>query len=131
MARLAPLAGGDNENEIEEPQVHGMTWDARVQVVADEETWIVITDSVGNLIFSGILKPGDMILIPNQEDVVMAAGITGALSIVVDGVEVKSSGPKAAAVTNLSLSAEQLLADEFLAEVALVPNKIAFGIGAR
>ena len=86
-----------------------------------------VTDALGNQIFSGILKPGDIILVPDQDGVVMTAGDSGALSILVDGAKLKPSGPSAGTVTNVPLGAEALLDDEFLAEVAMEPNRIAFG----
>ena len=131
VARRTPgVTVPDLEAEPELPQVHGVTWDARVEVRATAETWIVVTDGVGNEIFSGILNPGDMILIPNQGDVVMTAGDAGALNILVDGDKLNQTDAMAGTVTNVTLGAEALLADEFLAEVAMQPNRIA-GLEAR
>ena len=106
------------------PRIFGTTWDARVQVVAAAETWVVITDGDGNEIYSGFVRPQDTILIPNRDDIVMTAANAGALNIMVDGTALTRSNTGARVASNVSLAVGNLLGLEFLADVEKEPNRI-------
>lgn len=98
-------------NTESEPEVLGENSnETRIIILALEDSWVQITGVGGEIIFSRILRSGDIYHLPNREDLLLMTGNAGALEITVDGDVVSSIGPIGAVRRNISLSPDRLLA---------------------
>ena len=95
----------------EEPKVYGAeNTNTRVIITATEDSWVQIQGPKNELIFTRILRDGDIFQVPNRDGLKMVTGNAGALEIRVDGNLLDSIGPIGVVRRDLSLNPEQLLA---------------------
>ncbi len=94
---------GDNSAHapgIPEPQ-------SRVTLRATADSWIQIRAADHSVLFTGVLKPGDIYRVPDLPGLTMRAGNAGGLDVTVDGKPALPLGPMGA-VRNVSLSPQSL-----------------------
>ena len=94
---------GDNRAHapgIPEPQ-------SRVTLRATADSWIQIRAADHSVLFTGVLKPGDIYRVPDLPGLTMRAGNAGGLDVTVDGKPALPLGPMGA-VRNVSLSPQSL-----------------------
>jgi cytoskeleton protein RodZ len=104
-ADVAALAGGRT------PEVFGAeNTDARIIILAREDSWVQVTGTAGELLLTRILRAGDTYRAPDRDDLVLMTGNAGALEITVDGTLVSSLGPIGTVRRNVSLAPDRLLA---------------------
>jgi cytoskeleton protein RodZ len=102
-AEVAALPGAD-------PQVFGENQDARVVILARQDSWVQVTGAAGELLLTRILRAGDRYLAPDREDLILMTGNAGALEITVDGVQIEPLGPIGTVRRNVSLAPDRLRA---------------------
>ncbi len=102
-AEVAALPGAD-------PQIFGENQDARVVILARQDSWVQITGAAGELLLTRILRAGDRYLAPDREDLILMTGNAGALEITVDGVQIEPLGPIGTVRRNVSLAPDRLRA---------------------
>ena len=91
-----------------EYKVYGSTEDeARVWLIANDETWVEIID-VDTVVLSRVLKKGDRYYAPESDDLLMKTGNAGGLDIYIDGVLYPALGKKGAVYSGVSLSPDEL-----------------------
>lgn len=100
---VAALPGAD-------PQVFGENQNARVVILARQDSWVQITGAAGELLLTRILRAGDRYLAPDREDLILMTGNAGALEITVDGVQIEPLGPVGTVRRNVSLAPDRLRA---------------------
>jgi cytoskeleton protein RodZ len=83
---------------------------SRVAITATSPTAIRIHSTSGQVLFDGILRPGDEFRVPNQNGLLLATSSAGALKISVDGNAAPAIGPKGARRENVFLNPMLLLA---------------------
>ena len=100
-AELAALPGG---------QTYGAVGtNARVVILATQDSWVQITGAAGELLLTRILRAGDKYLAPSRDDLVMMTGNAGAIDVLVDGRLIPALGPAGSVRRNVSLMPEKLL----------------------
>jgi cytoskeleton protein RodZ len=105
--RKNPLKSGAVSQKTEH-KVYGSTQeDARVWLVANDETWVEIID-VDTVVLSRVLKKGDRYYAPVSDDLLMKTGNAGGLDIYIDGALYPPLGKKGAVYSGVSLSPEAL-----------------------
>lgn len=80
---------------------------SRITLRANADTWIQIRVAEHSVLFTGVLKPGDIYRVPDLAGLTMRAGNAGGLDVTVDGKPASPLGPMGA-VRNLSLSPQSL-----------------------
>ncbi|MCP4329160.1 MAG: helix-turn-helix domain-containing protein [Alphaproteobacteria bacterium] len=78
--------------------------DSRVTFTAKEKTQIRIHSTTGEVLFDGILYPGDTYRVPNRTGLLLGTDSAGSLKISVDNVSVPSIGPRGATRDNVFLN---------------------------
>jgi cytoskeletal protein RodZ len=80
---------------------------SRVTLRAIADSWIQIRAANHSVLFTGVLKPGDIYRVPDLPGLTMRAGNAGGLDVTVDGRPASPLGP-VGAVRNVSLSPQSL-----------------------
>ncbi|MEQ8666663.1 MAG: DUF4115 domain-containing protein [Rhodospirillales bacterium] len=84
--------------------------DEGVVIVAREDSWIEVRDSVNNdIVVAKVLRAGERFAVPRVGEFELATGNAGALSFVVDGEELPPLGGGGQIGRNIRLDAESLL----------------------
>jgi len=83
---------------------------ARIVLKATETTWVKLQLTDGTLVFSRILKAGEVFPVVQNRVLLLTAGNAGGLRIVVDGRVLPALGPTGAVRQNIRLDADALLA---------------------
>ncbi|MBP2314192.1 helix-turn-helix domain-containing protein [Azospirillum soli] len=88
-APTAPAARAPGEQAGGLPsKVYGSQNQAsRVQLRATQDSWIQVRDGNGEIIFTRVLKPGDVYRVPDRSGIRVRTGNAGGLTVVTDGVE--------------------------------------------
>lgn len=60
---------------------------SRIQLRATQESWIQVRDGNGEIIFTRVLKPGDVFRVPDRAGIRVRTGNAGGLTVVTDGIE--------------------------------------------
>jgi len=60
---------------------------SRIQLRATQDSWIQVRDGNGEIIFTRVLKPGDVYRVPDRGGIRVRTGNAGGLTVVTDGVE--------------------------------------------
>jgi len=60
---------------------------SRIQLRATQDSWIQVRDGNGEIIFTRVLKPGDVYRVPDRSGIRVRTGNAGGLTVVTDGVE--------------------------------------------
>ncbi|HUT50854.1 MAG TPA: RodZ domain-containing protein [Alphaproteobacteria bacterium] len=83
---------------------------ARIVLKATETTWVKLQLTDGTLVFSRILKAGEVFPVVQNRVLLLTAGNAGGLRIIVDGRVLPALGPAGAVRQNIRLDADALLA---------------------
>jgi cytoskeleton protein RodZ len=97
------------EEPVHQPQTYGIgNADSRIVISAVEDSWLEVTDSEGDRLFSRTLRAGDNYRVPDREGLVFVTGNAGGLEITVDGTSVPSLGDTGIVRKNVKLDPELL-----------------------
>lgn len=93
-----------------EPEVFGNEAEASpITIHAERDTWLHIVDGTGEAIFSRVLRAGSVYNVPKRDDLVMATGNAGGITIKLNGNELPKLGVLGAVRRDIILSEEGLL----------------------
>lgn len=117
IAALAPsstampvLPGEGEDDTARTPRVYGeFGTGSRIILKAEGDSWIEITDSQGNRLFSRVLMAGDSYQVPDRSGLKMRTGNAGGLQIRVDGALAPDVGPTGSVRNNVQLDPQLLL----------------------
>jgi len=74
---------------------------SRIEVTATGDAWVEFRDAAGQLVFTRVLREGDVYHVPNQPGLRLQTGNAGALSFKVDGAVMPSIGPSGSVRRNV------------------------------
>ena len=74
---------------------------SRIEVTATGDAWVEFRDATGQLVFTRVLREGDVYHVPNQPGLRLQTGNAGALSFKVDGAVMPSIGPSGSVRRNV------------------------------
>ncbi len=80
----------------------------RLAVEALESSWVEVKDSKGTVLFTSILKKGQLLPIPDQKGITLTTGNAGGLRIMVDGNALAPMGQTNEVKRNFALDADKL-----------------------
>jgi len=83
---------------------------ARIVLKATQTTWVKLQLTDGTMVFSRILKAGEVFPVVQNRVLLLTAGNAGGLRIIVDGRVLPPLGPAGAVRQNIRLDADALLA---------------------
>ena len=83
---------------------------SRIQLRAREENWIQVRDGTNAPVMTRVLKPGDVLKVPDRNGLTLMTGNAGGLDVLVDGEPVPSLGAPGQVRRNVALDAEKLKA---------------------
>ncbi|KKJ75240.1 hypothetical protein WH95_19400 [Kiloniella litopenaei] len=93
-----------------EPEVFGDEVEASpISIHAERDTWMHIVNGSGEAIFSRVLRAGSVYNVPNRDDLVMATGNAGGITIKLNGNDLPKLGALGAVRRDIILSEEGLL----------------------
>ena len=84
--------------------------DSRITLTARQDSWVQVRDHDGNVIWTRILRRGDVYRVPNQGGLAFATGNAGALEVSVDGKPAPSLGAIGMVRHNVPLDPSKLMA---------------------
>jgi cytoskeleton protein RodZ len=84
--------------------------DSRITLTARQDSWVQVRDRDGTVIWTRILRRGDVYRVPNQGGLAFATGNAGALDVAVDGRPAPSLGAIGMVRHNIPLDPEKLSA---------------------
>lgn len=91
------------------PRVFGAgNENARVVLVAENDSWVQVRATSGELLLTRVLRPGDRYLVPNRPGLLLMTGNLGALEVIVDGAPIPRLGPVGVIGRDISLAVEDL-----------------------
>lgn len=82
----------------------------RIQLRAREENWVQVRDGANAPVMTRVMKPGDILKVPDRSGLTLMTGNAGGLDILVDGETVPSLGAPGQVRRNVSLDADKLKA---------------------
>ncbi len=82
----------------------------RILLRAREENWVQVRDGANAPVMTRILKPGDVLKVPDRNGLTLMTGNAGGLDILVDGEAVPSLGAIGQVRRNVALDADKLKA---------------------
>lgn len=90
----------------------GVTGEAtgRILLRAREENWVQVRDGGNAPLMTRVLKPGDVLRVPDRSGLTLMTGNAGGLDIVVDGETMPSLGATGQVRRNVALDADKLKA---------------------
>jgi cytoskeleton protein RodZ len=83
---------------------------SRILMKATADSWVQVRDHAGTVVFSRILRAGDIYAVPNRPGLTLYTGSAGALAITVDGKSAPAIGKIGFTERNVALDPERLLA---------------------
>jgi cytoskeleton protein RodZ len=86
------------------------TGPARVVLRATADSWVQVRDGTGELIFTRVLRPGEVYRVPDRPGLRMVTGNAGGLSISVDDRNLAPIGTPGQVMRDVPLDASRLLA---------------------
>jgi len=95
------------------PTAPSATTDAgagRILLRAREENWVQVRDGANAPLMTRVLKPGDVLKVPDRNGLTLMTGNAGGLDILVDGEAVPSLGAPGQVRRNVALDADKLKA---------------------
>ncbi|WP_162200168.1 helix-turn-helix domain-containing protein [Kiloniella spongiae] len=93
-----------------EPEVFGdEVEDSPISIHAERDTWMHIVNGSGEAIFSRVLRAGSVYNVPKRDDLVMATGNAGGITIKLNGNDLPKLGSLGAVRRDIVLSEEGLL----------------------
>lgn len=91
------------------PRVFGAgNENARVVLVAENDSWVQVRATSGELLLTRVLRPGDRYLVPDRPGLLLMTGNLGALEVIVDGVPIPRLGPVGVIGRDISLAVDDL-----------------------
>jgi len=110
-AAPAPATSPPEAKPAATPKQFGETdGSSRIIMKATADSWVQVRDHAGTVVFSRILRPGDVYAVPNRPGLTLYTGSAGALAITVDGKPAPSIGKLGFTERNVALDPERLLA---------------------
>jgi len=82
----------------------------RILLRAREENWVQVRDGSNAPVMTRVLKPGDVLKVPDRNGLTLMTGNAGGLDILVDGETVPSLGAPGQVRRNVALDADKLKA---------------------
>jgi cytoskeletal protein RodZ len=82
----------------------------RILLRAREENWVQVRDGGNAPLMTRVLKPGDVLKVPDRSGLTLMTGNAGGLDIVVDGETIPSLGATGQVRRNVALDADKLKA---------------------
>jgi cytoskeleton protein RodZ len=82
----------------------------RILLRAREENWVQVRDGANAPLMTRVLKPGDILKVPDRGGLTLMTGNAGGLDILVDGEAVPSLGAPGQVRRNVALDADKLKA---------------------
>jgi len=82
----------------------------RILLRAREENWVQVRDGTNAPVMTRVLKPGDVLKVPDRNGLTLMTGNAGGLDILVDGEAVPSLGAPGQVRRNVALDADKLKA---------------------
>ncbi len=82
----------------------------RILLRAREENWVQVRDGANAPLMTRVLKPGDVLKVPDRGGLTLMTGNAGGLDILVDGETVPSLGAPGQVRRNVALDADRLKA---------------------
>jgi cytoskeleton protein RodZ len=82
----------------------------RILLRAREENWVQVRDGANAPLMTRVLKPGDVLKVPDRNGLTLMTGNAGGLDILVDGEAVPSLGAPGQVRRNVALDADKLKA---------------------
>lgn len=76
---------------------------SRIQLRATQDSWIQVRDNSGEIIFTRVLKPGDLYRVPDRSGIRVRTGNAGGLIVVTDGVDGAPMGAVGQVLRDVSL----------------------------
>ncbi|CAO3453844.1 hypothetical protein [Azospirillum argentinense] len=76
---------------------------SRIQLRATQDSWIQVRDNNGEIIFTRVLKPGDVYRVPDRSGIRVRTGNAGGLIVVTDGVDGAPMGAVGQVLRDVSL----------------------------
>ncbi|TWA78379.1 cytoskeletal protein RodZ [Azospirillum brasilense] len=76
---------------------------SRIQLRATQDSWIQVRDNSGEIIFTRVLKPGDVYRVPDRSGIRVRTGNAGGLIVVTDGVDGAAMGAVGQVLRDVSL----------------------------
>lgn len=80
----------------------------RIVLRAREENWVQVRDNGNAPVMTRVLKPGDVLKVPERTGLTLMTGNAGGLDVLVDGEAVPSLGAPGQVRRNVALDAEKL-----------------------
>lgn len=82
---------------------------SRIVIRADQTSWVLISDSRGNVLLDKVLKSGTTYEVPDQQGLKMTTGNSGGLTLVIDGTSlVRLPGDSSKILRNVPLDPAHL-----------------------
>ncbi|WP_448206036.1 helix-turn-helix domain-containing protein [Azospirillum sp. sgz302134] len=76
---------------------------SRIQLRATQDSWIQVRDGNGEIIFTRVLKPGDVYRVPDRAGIRVRTGNAGGLTVITDGAEGAPLGAVGQVLRDVSL----------------------------
>ena len=83
---------------------------ARILLKATADSWVQVRDGANAPLMTRVLKPGDVLKVPDRDGLTLMTGNAGGLDILVDGEAVPSLGAPGQVRRNVALDADKLKA---------------------
>lgn len=106
-SNLVPQAPQSIEQIIENDEKLLAASQPEMELVITQDTWIEIKDTSGKRLISEVLKPGDKYIVPkDQNDLILATGNAGGITVFIKGKKVKALGNSAEVRRDIRLDPE-------------------------
>ncbi len=89
------------------PSLDGLS--ATMELRVSEESWVEITNEAGAVVVRQILKPGAVFIVPDDQNLTLATGNAGGLSVFIDGKKISTLGKTAQVRRGIALKAESFV----------------------
>ncbi len=106
------LLQAESTTVVEQPsgEVYGLKTPARLSFLATADVWIEVTDKQEKVVFNKILRKGDIYNPPAESSALrLRMANAGALTLYIDGAEIRSMGARGEVKSHVSLDVNELL----------------------
>jgi cytoskeletal protein RodZ len=84
--------------------------ESRIAVVASSDSWIQVRNGAGDLVFTRVLRPGEVYRVPDQPGLRMVTGNAGGIAVVLDGAQLPPMGAQGQVLRDIALDPQRLAA---------------------
>ena len=106
---LQALPGQGGALDVSGPHVFGALQGAvRVVVRATQDTWVEVREAGGELLFSRVLKTGELYRVPDKAGLKLKTGNAGGTQMIVDGIELAPPGAAGKVISDIVLEPARL-----------------------